>query len=193
MSYELALLAGLPQAEAELLRAAAPMHDLGKVGIPDAILNKPGKYTDEEYAVMKRHADIGYRILAKSERPILKAAAIIAHEHHERWDGTGYPRRLERRGHPHLRAHRGAGRLLRRRDQRPRLPQGHAAGEGAGHHPGRARPAFRTRLVDLLLENLDRFLAISEALKDGEHDIVAAMDLIRPMPVPVEPELVTTP
>lgn len=90
----LALKAGLPEAEAELLKQASPMHDIGKVAIPDAILNKPGALTDKEMEVMKRHAQIGYEMLCHSERPILKTAAIVAGQHHEKWDGTGYPKGL---------------------------------------------------------------------------------------------------
>jgi len=91
---QLAVLAELPLEECELLLLAAPMHDVGKIGVPDAILNKPGKLTDEEFATMKSHSHLGYQILSQSNRPILKAAAIVAHEHHERWDGKGYPRGL---------------------------------------------------------------------------------------------------
>ncbi|MGB1238712.1 MAG: HD-GYP domain-containing protein [Pseudomonadales bacterium] len=86
---------GMTEEEAEMLKIASPMHDIGKVGIPDAILNKPGKLTNEEFEVMKTHATLGYEMLKISERPLLKAAAIIAHEHHEKYDGTGYPRKLK--------------------------------------------------------------------------------------------------
>ena len=85
---------GLPQPEVELIRIAAPMHDLGKLAINDSILNKPGPLTAEEFAVMKTHTDLGYEILGQSERPLLKMAATIAREHHENYDGTGYPRGL---------------------------------------------------------------------------------------------------
>ena len=93
-SYLLARLAGLPEDEAELLRMAAPLHDVGKIGIPDAVLNKPGRFTDEERKIMETHAEIGRSILCRSTRPIFQAATIVAHEHHEKWDGTGYPRGL---------------------------------------------------------------------------------------------------
>ena len=93
-SYLLAIKAGLSQEEAWLLKAAAPMHDLGKVGIADAVLNKPSKLTDEEFDEIKRHAFLGYEMLKGSERAILRAAATVAVEHHERYDGTGYPRGL---------------------------------------------------------------------------------------------------
>lgn len=86
---------GLPDTEAELVAAASPLHDIGKLGIPDEILLKPGKLTDDEYQVMMRHAEIGYTMLKHSERDILKAAAIIAQQHHEKWDGSGYPQGLK--------------------------------------------------------------------------------------------------
>lgn len=90
----LALFYGLDKEEAELLETASPMHDIGKVGIPDAILNKPGKLSDEEFIIMKTHANLGYQMLKHSQRPILKTAAIVAREHHEKWDGSGYPKGL---------------------------------------------------------------------------------------------------
>jgi len=86
---------GLSDDDVELLHLASPMHDIGKVGIPDAILKKPGKLTDEEFEIMKTHATLGYDMLKYSTRPILKAAATVAYEHHERWDGKGYPRGLK--------------------------------------------------------------------------------------------------
>lgn len=94
MSRLLACKYGLNESEYEIIYLASPLHDLGKIAIPDAILNKPGKLTIDEFEVMKTHAQIGYEMLQSSSRPILKAASIIAHEHHERWDGTGYPRGL---------------------------------------------------------------------------------------------------
>ncbi len=94
-SHLLALKYGLPEDEAQLLSFASPMHDIGKVGIPDSILNKPGKLTKDEFEIMKTHARLGYEMLAYSKRPILKAAAIIAHEHHEKFDGSGYPKGLK--------------------------------------------------------------------------------------------------
>ncbi len=93
-SRVLALGVGLSEAEADLLKSVSPMHDIGKVEIPDHILRKPGKLTPEEFAVIRSHAEIGYHILNKSSRPLLKTAAIVAHEHHERWSGGGYPNNL---------------------------------------------------------------------------------------------------
>ncbi|MCB9097302.1 MAG: response regulator [Aliarcobacter sp.] len=87
----LATLYGLDEQQANILLVASPMHDIGKVGIPDSILKKPGKLTTEEFEIMKEHAMIGYNILKDSNREILKAAAIVAKEHHEKWNGSGYP------------------------------------------------------------------------------------------------------
>jgi len=71
------------------------MHDIGKIGTPDHVLLKPGKFTQEELDVMNQHAEIGYRILSGSDAELLKVAATIAWTHHERWDGSGYPRGLK--------------------------------------------------------------------------------------------------
>ncbi|MBU0681940.1 MAG: DUF3369 domain-containing protein [Proteobacteria bacterium] len=85
---------GLTAAEVEMLRLAAPMHDIGKVAIPDGILNHPGKLSDEDFAIMQHHTKIGSVMLSSSPRAIMKAAAIIALQHHEKYDGTGYPEGL---------------------------------------------------------------------------------------------------
>ena len=91
----LALMAELPLIDAEELQMASPMHDIGKVVIKDSILNKPGKLLKEEFEVMKEHSILGYKMLSGSHQQLLQTAAIIAYEHHERWDGTGYPRGLK--------------------------------------------------------------------------------------------------
>ena len=90
-SFLLAKLYGLSEDEADMLRTISPMHDVGKVGIPDSILNKPGKLTDGEFKLMQDHTRIGYEMLNKSNRKLIKSAAIVAYEHHERWNGKGYP------------------------------------------------------------------------------------------------------
>ncbi|NBD26056.1 HD domain-containing protein [Paenibacillus sp. T1] len=94
-SAVLALGLGLPPKEAKLLRMVSPMHDIGKVAIPDAVLLKPGKLTPEEFDQMKQHTVVGYQLLKSSGRELLKAAAIVAYQHHEKWNGTGYPRGLK--------------------------------------------------------------------------------------------------
>ena len=82
---------GLSDHQCSMLELAAPMHDIGKVGIPDQILKKPAKLDEEEWVVMKCHSDLGHGILSASEAPIFRLAADIARYHHEKWDGTGYP------------------------------------------------------------------------------------------------------
>lgn len=166
MSCALAKIAGLPNAEAELLRLAAPLHDLGKVGVPDAILTKPGKYTPGEFAAMKSHTELGHRILAGSKMPVMRAAALIALTHHERWDGHGYPRGLSGEEIPIY------GRIVGLvdtfdaifSDRHDRKAMSMNTGLGIirsqrGHH-------FDPRLIDLFTENLPTFLAIIEKLRD---------------------------
>lgn len=94
LSERIALGMGLSADEAALIGRAAPLHDIGKIGIPDGILLKPGRFTPGEFAKMKEHADIGALILHGSVFPVLQAAGIIALTHHEKWNGTGYPRGL---------------------------------------------------------------------------------------------------
>jgi putative two-component system response regulator len=90
----LALAAGLDTREVDLLTRAAPLHDVGKIGIPDSVLLKPGKLTPEEMGVMRRHTIIGARILEGSRSPLMQLAESVALRHHEKWDGTGYPDNL---------------------------------------------------------------------------------------------------
>lgn len=85
---------GLPDKEVKNIRYASPMHDVGKIGIPDSILTKPGKLTDEEFNIIKTHTTIGGQILANSKSEVLKVAEQIAITHHEKWNGKGYPQGL---------------------------------------------------------------------------------------------------
>lgn len=91
----LALAAGCDSHWAEELFIAAPMHDVGKIGIPDAVLLKPGKLDDAEWAIMRSHAEIGAEIIGQHESGVLAQAHTIALTHHEKWDGTGYPKGLK--------------------------------------------------------------------------------------------------
>lgn len=90
----LARAVGLSELEAEVLQEASPMHDVGKIGIPDRILLKPGKLNPDEWAVMQTHAAIGADLLSGSDSPLIQTAQRIAWTHHEKWDGSGYPRGL---------------------------------------------------------------------------------------------------
>ncbi|MCE9679301.1 two-component system response regulator [Shewanella sp. AS1] len=97
MSHYARLLAqqlGMPDTYCELLYNAAPMHDIGKIGTPDSILKKPGKLDDEEWLEMQRHAEIGAEIIGEHNDPLLEMARRIALSHHEKWDGSGYPKGL---------------------------------------------------------------------------------------------------
>jgi PAS domain S-box-containing protein len=94
VAAKLALGLGLPAGQVTLLRQAAPLHDVGKLAIPDCILLKPGKLTSDEFEVMKTHAALGARLLSSGSSPVLQMAAMIAATHHERWDGNGYPKGL---------------------------------------------------------------------------------------------------
>ncbi len=95
ISRILACAIGLDEACVDEIYYSSPMHDVGKIGIPDSILLKPGSLTEEEFELMKTHAEIGRNILAGSRKSLLKTAAVIAHQHHERWDGKGYPQGLK--------------------------------------------------------------------------------------------------
>jgi len=81
--------------DVDTVRFASPMHDIGKMTVPHQILHKPGRYTEEEFEQMKSHTTNAYNLLCGSDRKLMKAAAIIAHEHHEKWNGKGYPRQLK--------------------------------------------------------------------------------------------------
>jgi PAS domain S-box-containing protein len=97
---EIAARLALTAEQVELLREAAPLHDVGKLAISDTILLKPGKLSPEEYEVMKTHAELGARLLSGSSSPVLQMATVIAATHQERWDGTGYPAGLDREAIP---------------------------------------------------------------------------------------------
>lgn len=162
----LGLKAGLSTKEAELLKLASPMHDIGKVAIPDAILNKPGKYNDEEYDIMKKHTLIGHELLNTSDREILKASAIIAHQHHEKWDGSGYPQGLNGE-EIHIFGRitaiadvfdaLGSDRIYKKAWSLDKIFN--LFREEKGKH-------FDPRLIDLFFDNLNDFLEIREKFKD---------------------------
>ncbi len=79
----------------EIIRSAAPLHDIGKIAVPDAVLRKPGKLTEEEFDIIKEHSSIGANLLSNSKNPIIMMGEVISHYHHENWDGTGYPSGLK--------------------------------------------------------------------------------------------------
>ncbi|WP_026376453.1 DUF3369 domain-containing protein [Aestuariibacter salexigens] len=169
-SYLLAKLYGLSEQQAEMIKLASPLHDVGKVGIPDLILNKPGRHDQREAQIMQTHANIGYDMLKKSDNPILNVGAVIAREHHERWDGTGYPRGLAGEQIDI------AGRISAVADVFDALGSRRCYKEPwsldsivelfemeRGKH-------FDPKLVDLLLQNIDQFVAIRKAFPDPENE-----------------------
>ncbi|WP_321314305.1 HD domain-containing phosphohydrolase [Halarcobacter sp.] len=157
---------GLEQEDIDILFAASPMHDIGKVGIPDSILNKPGKLTPDEWVFMQTHSEIGYNILKSSTRPILKAAAIISYTHHEKWNGKGYPRGLKG-DEIHIFGRitaiadvfdaLGSDRCYKKAWELDRILK--LLEEQKGKH-------FDPQLIDLFMENLDDFLEIRDRYKD---------------------------
>jgi response regulator RpfG family c-di-GMP phosphodiesterase len=166
ISRLLALKYGLSEDEADTLKFASPLHDLGKIAIPDAILNKPGKHTEEESVIMKSHAEIGFNMLKSTEGKILKAASIVALEHHERWDGTGYPKgKTGQEIHIYGRITALADvfdALLAKRCYKEPWPLERVLDllqQEKGKH-------FEPKLVDLALQNLDELLEIQRAHQD---------------------------
>ena len=95
ISYILAVAYGIPKEDAFILKLASPMHDIGKLGIPDHILKKAGKLDEDEFKIMQTHPSLGREVFKNSEKKILKIASIVAYQHHEKWDGTGYPQGLK--------------------------------------------------------------------------------------------------
>jgi response regulator RpfG family c-di-GMP phosphodiesterase len=165
-SYLLAKKIGLSESEASLLRDASPMHDIGKIGIPDSILNKPAKLTPDEFELMKTHTRIGYDLLRHSKRPLLKVASIVAHEHHEKWIGNGYPRGLKGEEiHIYGRITAiadvfdalGSERVYKKAWDLERILN--LFEDERGKH-------FDPNLIDLFFENLDSFLEIRREFDD---------------------------
>ncbi len=162
----LALLAGVDEEKANFLYAASPMHDIGKVAIPDTILKKPGRLTFDEFEIMKTHAEIGYQVLKGSSRSILKTAATVAHTHHEKWDGNGYPEGLKGQ-EIHIFGRitaiadvfdaLGSERVYKKAWKLEKILD--LFKEEKGKH-------FDPNLIELFLVNLDKFLKIRENFQD---------------------------
>lgn len=161
-SYLLGRKAGMSEIVASHLKSASPLHDVGKIAIPDHILNKPGKLTPDEWEIMQSHAKQGEDILSTSNNEIIKMAAVVAGQHHERWDGSGYPRGLKGE-EIHL-----AGRITALADVFDALSHARCykpaweeekvyalIRENSGTH-------FDPKLVDIFFENIDEIKAIKE-------------------------------
>lgn len=166
MSELLALKAGESIEFAQTLRYAAPLHDIGKIGIPEHILHKPGRLTPEEWKIMQTHAELGYQLLKGSNRIIAKMGARIAYTHHEHWDGNGYPQGLAGEAIPL------EGRLVAIIDVIDALASTRSyknawcEGDIIDYIKERRGRQFDPRLVDLLLNNFTEFSAIRAQLPD---------------------------
>jgi len=153
---------GCKEEDVELLKMASPMHDIGKVIISDAILLKPGKLTDEEFETMKKHTVYGWEIFNKSKHILLKTSALIAHEHHEKWDGSGYPRGLKGED-IHI-----FGRITSIADVFDALSHDRIYKKAWEHKKvidfikAESSKSFEPKLVDLFLENIDKIIKIKE-------------------------------
>lgn len=166
VSYLLAHKLGLPEEDCLLLKQAAPMHDIGKVATPDAVLLKPGRLDDSEMSVMKEHAHIGYTIMKGSNRPILQTAAIISQQHHEKFNGAGYPQGLKGEG-IHVMARIVAvadvfDALTHKRCYKEAWPIDKVISvmnESSGSH-------FDPKVLKVLMDNIDAALAINNKYKD---------------------------
>jgi response regulator RpfG family c-di-GMP phosphodiesterase len=165
-SYLLAKLLGLPKDECELIRDIAPMHDIGKVAVSDLILNKPAKLTAEEFEIMKTHTTLGYNILNSTDKEVLKKASVVAYEHHEKWDGTGYPRGLSGED-IHI-----YGRIVAIADVFDALANDRCykkawpLEEILAYFKEQRGKQFDPQLIDLFFGNLDQFLEIKNILNE---------------------------
>ena len=163
----------------ELLRIASPLHDIGKIAIPDRILLKPGKLNHEEYAIMKQHAEIGYRLLSGSDEELLELAALLARTHHERVDGTGYPRGLTGDAIP-IEGRIAAvadvfDALTSDRVYRPAL----SVEEAIEFMRGERGAHFDAEIFDLFLASLDEILSIRVRYSDTRGQ--TAIDWVPPL------------
>ncbi len=169
---------GMDAQEEELLLYASPLHDIGKIGIPDAILLKPGKLDENEFQLMKQHTTVGGLMLEDGEKyPIIKAGHTIALQHHEKYDGTGYPKGLAGENiHIHARIVAIADvfdALSSKRVYKDAFPLEKTLqilSEGRGTH-------FDPHLLDLFLENIEQFLEIQVAYPDTD-DIPHILNLL---------------
>ncbi|WP_294963180.1 HD domain-containing phosphohydrolase [Sulfurimonas sp.] len=173
----LGLAYGMDEKEAELLKQAAPIHDIGKIAIPDSVLKKPGRFNDEERKIMDTHAELGFSMIKNSDRPLLQAAAIVAYQHHEKWNGNGYPRKLKGEEiHVYGRITAladvfdalGSDRVYKKAWSDDRIFD--LFKEERGQH-------FDPKLIDLFFENLVKILEVREEFKDIYQEEVKAQSI----------------
>ncbi len=161
---------GMSAEEEALIELAAPMHDVGKIGIPDAILRKQDKLTDDEWLIMRQHPTIGANILSGSRSKLLQMAELIAASHHERWDGTGYPNNLKGTEIPL------AGRIVALADVFDALTSPRAykdawsVQDAVSHVRERSGSHFDPRVVGAFETGIDELLAARERYGNSEDD-----------------------
>jgi len=183
VAARLALGLGLPAGQVTLLRQAAPLHDVGKLAIPDCILLKPGRLTDQEFDVMKTHAELGARLLSSGSSPVLQMAAVIAGTHHERWDGRGYPKGLTGEAIPLV------GRIVAVADvfdalthDRPYKPAW-TVERAIAEIGGGAGSQFDPRVVTAFLALREELVSlgddIAEAPAGGEHFVLGGLSVVQ--------------
>lgn len=162
----LARRASLDEEKCAQILLTSRLHDVGKIGVPDRVLRKRGRFTPQDREIMERHAEVGYRLFEQAEAELLMLAGTIAWTHHERWDGSGYPRGLTREGIP-LEGRIAAiadvfDALMSKRPYKQALPLGQVLGmmrENGGTH-------FDPHLTNLFLDPLDEVLGITQQYGD---------------------------
>lgn len=178
LSRLLASLAGIQDEQCELLLFASPLHDVGKIGIPDRILLKPGKLDPAEFEIIKLHTVIGSKILSESERyPVIEAGSVIALQHHEKWDGTGYPSGLKGEEiHIFARIVSIVDVFDALLSERPYKKPFTLDKTISIMEEGRA-VFFDPSLLSLFLNNIDKFINIREKMKDSPNTQVHMLDI----------------
>jgi len=174
-SQLLALAAGMSEKDSETLLNASPMHDIGKIGIPDSVLLKPGKLDSEEWKIMQTHVDIGVEILSGSDSSLMNMAAEVAQNHHEKWDGSGYPCALVGEDIPLT------GRIVAVADvfdalttERP-YKKAWAIDEAIEFLKEQRGKHFEPRLVDLFIEVLPDILMVRDQYLEKSEEKVSAL------------------
>ena len=175
MSYYsqiIGLAAGMGEAEADMLLNAAPMHDIGKIGIPDHILRKPGKLDDAEFEIMRSHCEIGAHIIGSDSSELLQMARVTAMTHHEKWNGSGYPNELKGEDIPRV------GRIVAIADvfdaltsERP-YKKAWSVEDAVALLEKEAGEHFDPKLVPLFINALPEVLKIKEQYSGIEEKIV---------------------